>query len=101
MLHPLFFYENVNAIIGADCKFWGGFMMVVPYKHEPFTDFSVEENKKKMLDALKQIETDLGKEYPLIIGGERITTDDKIVSVNPANKKEVIGYVSKANKEIA
>ncbi|MBM7601118.1 1-pyrroline-5-carboxylate dehydrogenase [Virgibacillus halotolerans] len=75
--------------------------MVVPYTHEPFTDFSVAENKKVMLDALKQIEADLGKEYPLIIGGERITTDDKIVSLNPANKEEVIGYVSKANKEIA
>lgn len=75
--------------------------MVTPYKHEPFTDFSVEENKQLMLDALKKVEADLGKEYPLIIGGERITTEDKIVSVNPANKNEIVGYVSKANKELA
>lgn len=75
--------------------------MVVPYTHEPFTDFTVEDNKQKLLNALKEIEKDLGKEYPLIIGGERITTEDKIVSVNPANKKEVIGYVSKSNKELA
>ncbi|WP_010097424.1 L-glutamate gamma-semialdehyde dehydrogenase [Ornithinibacillus scapharcae] len=75
--------------------------MVVPYKHEPFTDFSVEENKQLMLDALKKVEAELGKEYPLIIGGERITTEDKIVSVNPANKSEIVGYVSKANKELA
>src|SRR5690625_4938677 len=75
--------------------------MVVPYKHEPFTDFTVEENKNEMLEALKQVEADLGKEYPLIIGGERVTTEEKIVSVNPANKEEVIGYVSKANKELA
>jgi len=75
--------------------------MVVPYKHEPFTDFTVEENRNTLLEALKQVETDFGKEYPLIIGGERITTDDKIVSVNPANKDEVIGYVSKSNKELA
>ncbi|MEC5423111.1 L-glutamate gamma-semialdehyde dehydrogenase [Virgibacillus sp. C22-A2] len=75
--------------------------MVVPYKHEPFTDFAIEENKQLMLDALKQIESDLGKDYPLIIGGERITTEDKIVSVNPANKEEVVGYVSKATKELA
>ena len=75
--------------------------MVVPYKHEPFTDFTVEENKRAIEEALKQVEKDLGKEYPLIINGERITTDEKIVSVNPANKDEVIGYVSKANKEIA
>ncbi|SDR11302.1 delta-1-pyrroline-5-carboxylate dehydrogenase [Virgibacillus subterraneus] len=75
--------------------------MVVPYKHEPFTDFTVEENRSAMLEALKKIEADLGKEYPLIIGGERITTDDKIVSVNPAKKDEVVGYVSKANQELA
>lgn len=75
--------------------------MVVAYKHEPFTDFSAEENKTKMLEALQQIDADLGKEYPLIIGGERITTEDKIISVNPANKEEVVGYVSKANKELA
>ncbi|WP_047979589.1 L-glutamate gamma-semialdehyde dehydrogenase [Ornithinibacillus contaminans] len=75
--------------------------MVVPYKHEPFTDFTVEENKQLMLDALKKVEADLGKDYPLIINGERIMTEDKIVSVNPSNKKEVIGYVSKANKDLA
>lgn len=75
--------------------------MVVPYKHEPFLDFTKEENKQQMQDAIAKVEADLGKEYPLIIGGERIFTEDKIVSVNPSNKEEVIGYVSKANKELA
>src|SRR5690625_4417165 len=75
--------------------------MVVAYKHEPFTDFSVAENRRQMEEALKLIEQDLGKDYPLIINGERVTTEDKIVSVNPANKDEVIGNVSKANKELA
>ncbi|MFZ3577822.1 L-glutamate gamma-semialdehyde dehydrogenase [Virgibacillus sp. DJP39] len=75
--------------------------MVVPYKHEPFTDFTVEENQEVMLEAIKQVQTSLGGEYPLIIGGERITTDDKIVSVNPSKKGEIVGYVSKANKELA
>ena len=75
--------------------------MVVPYKHEPFTDFTVEENKKAMEAAIKQVEADLGKDYPLIIGGERIVTDEKIEVVNPANRKEVIGRVSKANQDLA
>lgn len=75
--------------------------MVVPYKHEPFTDFSIAENKRQMEEALKIVEGYLGAEYPLIIDGERVTTEEKIVSVNPANKEEVIGYVSKANQEIA
>jgi 1-pyrroline-5-carboxylate dehydrogenase len=75
--------------------------MVVPYKHEPFTDFTVEENRKALQAAIKQVEADLGKDYPLIIGGERIMTDEKIQVVNPANKKEVIGYVAKANQDLA
>ncbi len=75
--------------------------MVVAYTHEPFTDFSIEENRRKMEEALKNIESELGGDYPLIINGERITTEEKIVSVNPANKEEVIGRVSKANQELA
>src|SRR5699024_7873226 len=75
--------------------------MVVAYKHEPFTDFSIEENRRKMEEGLKQVEAYLGEDYPLIINGERVTTDEKIVSVNPANKEEIVGRVSKANKELA
>ncbi len=75
--------------------------MVVPYKHEPFTDFTIEENRKEMEAALKLVSGELGKDYPLIIGGERVMTEDKFVSENPANRKEVVGYVSKATQEHA
>lgn len=75
--------------------------MVQPYKHEPFTDFSNEENKKAFEAGLALVESYLGQDYPLIIGGEKITTEDKIVSVNPANREEVVGRVSKANQEHA
>jgi 1-pyrroline-5-carboxylate dehydrogenase len=71
------------------------------YKHEPLTDFTKEENKKQFEDALKLVDSQLGKEYPLIIGAERIITEDKIVSINPSQKEEVIGRVSKANQEMA
>ena len=54
---------------------------MIPYKHEPFTDFTVEENKQAFLEALKTVEGYLGQDYPLIIGGERIMTEDKI-SIN-------------------
>ena len=74
---------------------------MINYKHEPFTDFSVEENKQAYLQALKKVESQLGADYPLIIGGERITTEDKIISYNPAKKTEVIGSVSKASQELA
>ncbi|MBT2657495.1 L-glutamate gamma-semialdehyde dehydrogenase [Bacillus sp. ISL-18] len=75
--------------------------MIQPYKHEPFTDFSVEDNHQAYLQALKTVEGYLGQDYPLVIGGEKITTEEKIISYNPANKKEVIGQVSKASQELA
>jgi len=75
--------------------------MIQPYKHEPFTDFSVEANREAYLAGLKTVEGYLGQDYDLVIGGERISTEDKIVSYNPAKKTEVIGRVSKANQELA
>ena len=74
---------------------------MINYKHEPFTDFSIEANKQAYLNALAKVESQLGADYPLIIGGKRITTDEKIISYNPAKKTEVIGSVSKASKELA
>ncbi|MFE3974510.1 MULTISPECIES: L-glutamate gamma-semialdehyde dehydrogenase [unclassified Peribacillus] len=71
------------------------------YKHEPFTDFTLEENKSEFKKALEVVQSELGKNYPLVIGEEFITTNEQIVSINPANKEEVIGRVSKANKELA
>ncbi|MEV9641340.1 L-glutamate gamma-semialdehyde dehydrogenase [Mammaliicoccus sciuri] len=75
--------------------------MMIPYKHEPFTDFTVEENRKAYEEGLKTVESYVGKEYPLIIGGERIITDKKLASNNPSNKDEVIGNVSQAGREHA
>ncbi|WP_163527104.1 L-glutamate gamma-semialdehyde dehydrogenase [Halobacillus ihumii] len=75
--------------------------MVTPYKHEPFTDFTIEENKKAFEEALKKVKDELGQKHDLLVNGERIRTDEQIVSTNPANTKQVVGTVSKANSEIA
>lgn len=75
--------------------------MVVPYKHEPFTDFTLEENRKEFEEALKLVEGEFGKNYDLIINGERISTDEKLVSLNPSNKEQIIGTVSRANIDLA
>ncbi|MFJ7729130.1 L-glutamate gamma-semialdehyde dehydrogenase [Neobacillus sp. NPDC097160] len=72
-----------------------------PYTHEPFTNFADEKNKHTFQEALNYVQSQLGKEYPVVIGGEPITTDKKITSINPANKDEVIGRVSMADQELA
>ncbi|WP_062110397.1 L-glutamate gamma-semialdehyde dehydrogenase [Bacillus niameyensis] len=75
-------------------------MVLITYKHEPFTDFTKEKNQKEFAKAIQLVESYLGKDYPLIINGESITTEDHIISINPANKKEVIGRVSKADRKM-
>ena len=75
--------------------------MLVPFKNEALTDFSIPENRKKMEEAIANVESRMGKDYPLYIDGKEIMTEQKITSVMPAKKTEVVGNVSKASKELA
>jgi len=75
--------------------------MQVEFKNEAFTNFSLPENKKAFEEALAKVESELGLEYDLIIGGERITTEKKSKSINPSNKEQVVGVVSQADQAMA
>ncbi|MEK3809404.1 L-glutamate gamma-semialdehyde dehydrogenase [Bacillus sp. FSL R7-0685] len=75
--------------------------MTTPYKHEPFTNFQDQNNVEAFKKALATVSEYLGKDYPLVINGERVETEAKIVSINPADKEEVVGRVSKASQEHA
>ena len=74
---------------------------MIPYKHEPLTDFSNEENRHAYEQGFSVVKEYLGQDIPLVIGGERIYTDDKMENFNPSNREELIGYVSKATQEHA
>ena len=74
---------------------------MIPYKHEPFTDFTNEDNKASLKKGFETIKKDFGSEYPLIINGERVLTDKKLASYNPAQKDEVIGQMSQAGEKEA
>jgi 1-pyrroline-5-carboxylate dehydrogenase len=71
------------------------------FSNEPFTDFSKEENARQMREAVEKVKGELGREYPLVIGGERIKTEGKFESINPAKKAEVVGRFQKATKDLA
>lgn len=73
---------------------------VQDYRPQAFTDFTKEENVKLYQEALKKVRQEvIGKNYPLIINGERITTEEKMVSHNPCDLSEVAGTTSAATKE--
>jgi 1-pyrroline-5-carboxylate dehydrogenase len=75
--------------------------MFTPFRTEPYVDFAQTGPKHDMLQAIDVVAGRLGQEYPLRIGGEAITTADKIKSICPAAPKQVVGSVSKATAELA
>src|SRR2546425_118073 len=75
--------------------------MPTEFRNEPFTDFSKEENAQAMRTALDKVKSELGREYPLVIGGERIKTGNTLESINPAKRTQIIGSFHKATKELA
>ncbi|HKW66543.1 MAG TPA: L-glutamate gamma-semialdehyde dehydrogenase [Terriglobales bacterium] len=70
-----------------------------PFVNEPLTDFTREENARKMRAAIEKVRSQLGREYDLIIGGRHVKTQDKIKSINPAKPSELVGLFQKAGKE--
>jgi 1-pyrroline-5-carboxylate dehydrogenase len=76
-------------------------MGLLPFENEPYVNFTEEANRKAMEAALKDVEGQLGKDYPLIIGGERVETDGEILSVNPSNPSQVVGCVGRATEREA
>lgn len=74
---------------------------ISPFVNEPFVNFSLEENKLAMENAINKVKSELGQRIPLYIGEKRVITEDVITSFNPGNLDEVIGYVSKADQALA
>ncbi|HSH78046.1 MAG TPA: aldehyde dehydrogenase family protein, partial [Herpetosiphonaceae bacterium] len=70
--------------------------MLAAFKNEPFTNFEIEANRQAMQAALGRVKEQLGQVYPLVLGGERVSTDDLATSINPARPDEVVGRVAKA-----
>jgi 1-pyrroline-5-carboxylate dehydrogenase len=77
------------------CSPQGGF------RNEPFVDFKAPENARSMQAALDAVASQLGREYDLIIGGQRLKTEAKIRSLNPARPAQIVGIHQKAGAEHA
>lgn len=77
-------------------------MNLSQFKNEPLLDFKGNpEHFRKMQEAVTEVRKELGREYDLVIGGQRIKTAEKFSSYNPAKRDEVVGVFSKGNAELA
>ncbi len=71
------------------------------FRNEPFVDFSKPENRRAMEEALKKVALEFGQEYPMYIGGQKVTTTAKMTSTNPSRPSQVLGVVQSASAEDA
>ena len=76
-------------------------MSAEKFKNEALTDFTIKKNRKAFKEALEKVTQRFDKEYPLLIGGEKIITEEKLYSYNPSNTEEKVGTFQRATKELA
>lgn len=77
-------------------------MHLAEFKNEPLSDFQGNPGQfKRMKQAVEEVGKELGLEYDLVMGGQRVKTPDKLCSFNPSQKDQVVGAFSKANAELA
>jgi 1-pyrroline-5-carboxylate dehydrogenase len=69
------------------------------FVNEAFLDFAEPKTKRAIEAALADVGAKLGREYELVIGGRRLKTERKIVSINPARPAEVVGVHQAAGVE--
>ena len=69
------------------------------FRNEPFTDFSDPANADAMRQAIEAFRADLGREYPVVINGEKISLDSKFKSYNPAKKDQVVAVFSEVDTD--
>ena len=72
-----------------------------PFVNAALTDFTQEENVRAQEAAIKQMEAELGRTYPIIIAGERVETGATFDSINPAHPDQVVARFAKAGVEEA
>jgi 1-pyrroline-5-carboxylate dehydrogenase len=76
-------------------------MMKPSFVNEPLTDFSDPVNCTTFRQGLTAIQDYLGRDHPLVIGGERLSVPETIASYNPARPAQVIGRVAQGTPELA
>jgi 1-pyrroline-5-carboxylate dehydrogenase len=77
-------------------------MQLPEFRNEPLSDFKGNPSYRRRMEyALDEVRDELGREYALVIGGERIGTTDKFRSYNPSYPGQIVGVFSQADAALA
>jgi 1-pyrroline-5-carboxylate dehydrogenase len=75
--------------------------MVPEFANEALTDFSKPPQREAMQSALGAVRDEFARDWPLFIGGARVTSGAWINSMNPCQRTQVVGRVGKASQSQA
>src|SRR5712691_9336483 len=71
-------------------------MTPAEFRNEPLTDFTKGPGRQSMEEALRQVGAQLGREFPLLIGGRAVKTGETFRSLNPSQADKVVAVVHQA-----
>ncbi|MEO1983556.1 MAG: L-glutamate gamma-semialdehyde dehydrogenase, partial [Fuerstiella sp.] len=71
------------------------------FTNEPLTDFSIDDNRTAMQQALDDARSEFGQTYPLVIDGKSSESRSTLSSRNPSDIAEVVGHVAAASADQA
>lgn len=81
--------------------FTGDQMNIPPFINESYIDFTKKENFDLQKNAINEVKKQLGRSYPLIIGGKEVVTERTFNSYSPSNTDELIATFSKGDVDLA
>ncbi|CAN5141720.1 L-glutamate gamma-semialdehyde dehydrogenase [soil metagenome] len=66
------------------------------YENAPLVNFVHRQTQEQMQTALREVRAQLGRQYPLVINGQKVTTGKWMNSLNPSNPAQIVGSVAEA-----
>ncbi|HUJ44582.1 MAG TPA: proline dehydrogenase family protein [Opitutaceae bacterium] len=69
-----------------------------PFRNAANTDFTRAPARDQLRAALKAASAQLGRRWPLVIGGRKIADREYLPSVNPARPAQIVGHWAKATR---
>ncbi|MDZ4799432.1 MAG: L-glutamate gamma-semialdehyde dehydrogenase [Bryobacteraceae bacterium] len=76
-------------------------MTLPPFRNEAYADFAQPDIRRAQQAAVEKVRAELGREYPLLLAGQRLTTASLLKSTNPARIAELVGAHHKADADLA
>ncbi len=73
-------------------------MFLQRFVNDPICDYSRPENEQGVYEAVKALESRLGRTYPAVIGGREVHTERTIASLCPAHPGIEVGRVASCSR---